>query len=121
MNDWNAYKLWRPRFLEVLDERYYPIDWLDAQVIAGNVILYTTPDAAIIFEVKRYPSGALDIHGLLAAGDLSAIRDVLIPASLSYGGSIGAISATIESREGWVRSTKDMGFDLYQTTVRKML
>lgn len=95
--------------------------WLDHQVAIGVVAFWFTPDAAIIAEIKTYPSGARAIHGLVAAGSLHDITDTLIPAAEAWGRDNGCSLAIIESRAGWTRQLKAGGYELHQTALRKEL
>jgi hypothetical protein len=115
------YASWRERFAEALDDRFYSLEWLDNQVRGGRAILWSDEDAAILAEVRFYPTGAKDIHGLVAAGDMEAIATRLIPRAEEWAKAAGCIGAVIESREGWTRVLKSAGYLPYQTAVRKEL
>lgn len=112
---------WRAAFEWLLDRRFYTIDWLDGEIAAGRVHLLATDDAAVLVMLKTYPTGAMEVHGLAAAGNMAAIVHSLIPAAEKWGREAGCITATIESREGWARVMKPHGYELYQTTIRKEL
>lgn len=118
---WEAYCFWRDAFGEVMDERYYTLDWLDLQVLNGELQFWATPGGAIIAELKEYPTGAKDVHGLVAAGDLSEIIEVLIPQALKWGREQGCIAGLIESKTAWVKLLKPHGWEAHQTIVRKEL
>lgn len=115
-----TYNRWRRAFAEVVDERYYPIEWLDSVVTSGAVKVFSNEGAAIIVELKSYPSGAVDVHGLIAAGDLAAIKTLVVEAE-EWGCSCGAIAALIESRAGWKREMQSSGYRLHQICIRKEL
>lgn len=117
--DWAGYLAFRDVFAEVMDERYHTLAWLDDQVLQGKVFFWRTDNAAIIAEIRDYPTGAKDIHGLIAAGDLSEIIEILIPTAEKWGCSQGCIAAQIESRPGWARALKD--YAVHQVIVRKEL
>ncbi len=104
-----------------MDERYHTLDWLDAQVLEGKVQFWATEDAAIIAEVRDYPTGARDVHGLIAAGDLQSIIEELIPRAEAWGKANGCVVAQIESREGWARALSPSGYRTHQIVVRKEL
>ena len=118
--DWAGYLRFRDAFAKVLDPALYTIDWLDLQIVQGAFLLWVGRNAAIIAEVKHYPTGARDIAGMLAAGDLAEIVNELIPAAEAYGQSIGCIGALIESREGWERALKPHGYARHQVALRKV-
>ncbi len=119
--DWAGYCRFRDAFREVMDERYYTLEWLDDQVLRGLVQFWRTDDAAIIAEVRNYPTGNRDIHGLIAAGNLQSIIEVLIPRAEEFGRAHGCIAAVIESREGWSKALRPYGYQTFQVTVRKEL
>jgi hypothetical protein len=118
---WSDYCLWRHDFGEVLDRRYYSLKWLDDQVLSGRVKLLTAQHAAILVEIRGYPTGAKDAHGLVAAGNLGEIVEILIPRAEQWGREMGCVGALIESREGWVRALKSSGYEAHQQVLRKEL
>lgn len=121
MTPWGQYLIWRDEFAKVLDPVYYTIEWLDREVAEGRVGVLSTEHAAILFDIKTYPTGAKDINGLLAAGKLDDIVGALIPAAEQAGRSLGCVGALIESREGWTRALRTQGYQPHQVSVRKAL
>lgn len=102
-----------------MDPAFHTIAWLDRQIAMGSATFFCADDAAIVTEFREYPTGAKDIHGLIAAGNLATITGVLIPEAEAFARSQGAIGAIIESREGWSKALRDSGYAPYQTAVRK--
>ena len=119
--DMAAYLRWRPAFAAAMDPRLHTPAWLDALLLSGHAQLWCSPDAAAVTEVRTYPTGARDVHGLVAAGNVSAVRDILLPRIERWGRAIGALGIVIESRPGWVRVLKDSGFAPHQLAIRKEL
>jgi hypothetical protein len=119
--DWAAYCEFRPAFAEVMDERYHTLEWLDEQVLGGKVKFWRSPNAAMITEIRDYPTGARDIHALIAAGDLEEIIEVITPQAEEWAKAQGCIAAQVESRAGWARALKPSGYCLHQQIVRKEL
>lgn len=117
--DWAGYLRFRGEIGQVIDERMYSLEWLDGQLLTGRARAFIADDAIILIEIKHYPSGERDVHGLVAAGSLPTIIDDLIPQAEEYGRSIGCIGAVIESRGGWAKALKRDGYEPYQTTIRK--
>ena len=117
----SSYWDFRDAFREVIDERYHTIEWLDEQVLSGQALFWSTDNAAIIAEIRDYPTGAKDICGLIAAGDLQEIVEVLIPQAEEYGRTLRCVAAQIESREGWSRMLRPYGYETHQIIVRKEL
>lgn len=121
MNDWATYQDWRQAFGAVMDPRLYTLEWLDRQ-IEDNVFRFTSaPDAALVTEVRIYPTGAFDLHFMVAAGNLDTLVNVLRPEAEAWAKCMGAIGAIVESREGWAKALKAVGYEPYQMTCRKDL
>jgi len=119
MTTTEAYHKWRSQFEKVMDPRMYNIGWLDGQVWSGRAWFWGDDKAGIVAELRSYPTGNFDIHGLVAAGDVATIRDKLIPMAEAWAKSIGALGAIIESREGWLRVLKRSGYEPWQASCRK--
>ena len=47
-----SYAKFRDAFAEALDQRYYPIEWLDKRVEEGRAVCIWTPKAAIVVDDK---------------------------------------------------------------------
>ncbi len=116
---WAGYLERRDTFAEVMDERYYTLDWLDRRILEGRAQFMWSDNAAIIVELRQYPGGAMDVHGLIAAGDKDEIVNELIPQAEAWGKENGAIAGVVESRPGWVRALKPFGYEIAQVAVRK--
>jgi len=121
MMDWAGYLLWRPAFLEAIDQKLYPARWLDGIVASEAVQLWRSDNAAALTEIRPYPSGAADLHGLVAAGDIGEVRDILVPQAETWARLIGCAGFVIESRPGWAKLLKSQGFETRQLMVRKEL
>jgi hypothetical protein len=113
------YLHWRPEFAKALDPARYTIEWVDAQLEAGLYLLDATDKAAILTEAKVYPTGAWEVHGVLAAGDMREIADILIPLAEERARRAGAIGASIASRPGWARVLRGAGYQVEQVELRK--
>lgn len=116
-----SYLTHREAIREAIDETLYPIEWLDEQVRSGKYRVIGTETACIVVGLKTYPSGVMDIEGIVAAGDLTEIVERLIPAAERLGKSLGCRGALVESRPGWSRSLKAYGYKLEQQRLRKGL
>ena len=114
------YERFRQDFYGLLDPRFYTPEWLDAQVWCGTFRVFGNDDACILVSLKTYPTGAYELHGEAAAGDLGAITD-LIRRAEDWGRSIGCVSASIASREGWARHLAKDGWQTHQVVLRKEL
>lgn len=111
-----AYLTFRHEFA-ALDPDRYPVDYIDHQVAAGAWRCWGNERAAILAEIKTYPSGVKEVHGVAAAGALAEIVQ-LIPLAEAWGRDEGCARAVIESRPGWARLP---GYELHQVSVRKDL
>lgn len=118
MNDGiEAFLPFRREFIE-LDPDRWPAWYFDEQVLAGTWRCWGTDKAAILAELREYPTGAREVHGVAAVGDLPEII-ALIPKAEEWGREEGCVRAVIESRPGWERVLPD--YELHQASVRKDL
>jgi hypothetical protein len=116
---WPDYLPWRDKFAEAMDPELFTIDWLDQHVASGGARLWTSEKAAILAEIRHYPTGLRAIHGLYAVGDLREIVEILIPQAEEFGKSQGCTRAFIDSRGAWKRILRDRGYEEYKLMVRK--
>ncbi len=119
--EWALYVDWRDAFAGVMNPAYYSIDWLDARLLAGEVRLWGNDRAAIIAEIKTYPTGAKDVCGVVAAGNLQEIIVNLIPQAEEWGRSERCIGAMIISRPEWGTALASHGYAPHQFTIYKEL
>lgn len=119
--DWEGYQQFRPAFRSALDQRYYPIEWLDGRLAARRARFMRSDNAAIVVELRLFPGGAMDVHGLIAAGDQSEIVGILIPQAEEWGREQGCVAGAVESRPGWARALKASGYEVHQVTIKKEL
>jgi len=118
MDQWEQYLRFRDGFVSILDERYYPAPWLDSEVYAGFVKLFCCDDAAILAELKVYPSELMEVHGVAATGCLASIKQLILQAE-QWGRDEGCATASISSREAWAKILPD--YKVYQISIRKDL
>lgn len=116
-----SYPDWRDAFASALDERLYSIEYLDHLLLSGRAHFFCTPDAAIVTEFKSFPTGARAVAGLIAAGDLNDITEVLIPRAEEWGRINGCTFGMIDSRPGWARQMKQHGYETFQVSLIKEL
>jgi hypothetical protein len=119
--EWEEYRRFRSRFLEILDPELYTAEWLDTQVWTRNFRLFSTAESAILFGVKVYPTGLKEAEGQAAVGNLGEITRQLIPQFEAFGRAHGCRIATIQSRVGWAKVMKSQGYEVHQTLIRKAL
>ena len=117
MTGWEAYLPFRSEFTALCPEKYPP-EYIDAMVASGQWACWSDGKAAILFELKRYPSGLLEVYGWGAVGELESIK-TLVEAAEVFGTQNGATAAEIESRPGWVKALA--GYEVTQVKIRKEL
>lgn len=120
MREFEAYLKFRGEIEQIVDPALYPMEWVDAQIWSGHFRVFFTDNAIIAVELKPYPSGALELHGMFAAGELSEILD-LIENAEAWGRSMGCAFATISSRPGWAKVLNSRGYEVNQVNIRKVL
>lgn len=104
-----------------MDGRLYTIEHLDTLIGSMKAQVWYSDNAGIVTEIRTYPSGAIAICGLIAAGELGEIVNTLIPKAEEWGRSIGCTLAMIESRPGWARELKKHGYEPHQLCIAKEL
>lgn len=114
------YATFRDRFAEALDTRLYCIEYLDWLVGNGRARCWASDKAAIVAEIKMFPTGATAVAGLIAAGDLAEVEK-LIPLAEQWGRENGCRFGMIESRPGWAKRMKKHGYSTHQVSIIKEL
>ena len=113
------YAQFRPAFSEVTDSRTYPIEWLDAEVWSGKAQVWGADDACLVTTVKTFPTGAFEVHVLVAAGDMGRLVNETIKQVEEWAQDIGALFVTIASKQAWARIMAPHGYAHWQTELRK--
>lgn len=113
-----AYEAFRSELASALDPKTHTIGWLDCQVANGAIRVLGNDKAVILYEFKQFPTGWRELHGMLAAGDLTTVVNELIPAAESIAQSTGCGAAEIASRPGWVKLLKD--YEVHQVSIKKV-
>lgn len=119
MTDWPMFKRWLPAFASILDPRMYTPQWLVGEVWSGRIRFWGNERAALAAELKTYPTGARDLHFLIAAGELKELLSTLRPAAEQWGRERGCLGAIVESRAGWARALETEGYEPFQLHIRK--
>jgi hypothetical protein len=115
-----GYARWRDAFARALDGRFYTIEYVDTLVWSGRARLFADERAAVLVEIRIYPTGARDAHFLVGAGALEALVDLAAQVE-AWGRAHGCIGTLIESRSGWSKVMKTHGYETHQVSVRKEL
>lgn len=116
-----SYLDWREEFAKALDTRFYTIEFLDSLIASGDVKAIYGEKAAIVIEIKAFPSGAKVVSGVVEAGDPDEAELSLIPQAEAFGKSLGCQYGMIESRPAWARKMKKHGYEHFQTAIVKEL
>lgn len=120
MNGLHDYLAFREQFREAMDPAFYTIGHLDSLMASGRAFMFANDDAAIVVELKNYPGGAKVVCGLIAAGDIEAIKH-LIERAEEWGRLNHCTHGMIESRPGWERAMKAHGYRPFQISIVKEL
>ena len=110
----------RDEIAALIDDRLYPMDWIEARIAEGSIMLMENDAAIIGVERRHYPGGAVELHGLFAAGELPGVLN-LIDEACEAARAAGCTMATIASRPGWARILESRGFKMTQQTITKDL
>lgn len=116
----NGYLRFRDRFAEAIDTRLYSLDHLDAMMLSGRGKCWCSENAAIVAEIKTFPTGAKAVCGVIAAGELEEIV-ALIKHAEEWGRVHGCQFGMIESTAGWQRVMKKHGYETFQVSLIKPL
>lgn len=114
------YLEWRDRLAEALDDRFYDAGHLDALVSGAKARFFFNDRAAILAEIRTYPTGARSVDGICAAGDLEGVLE-LISSAEEWGREEGCVCAFINSREAWQRILEPRGYTPYKICLHKEL
>lgn len=104
----------------MIDERRWPLWWLEQQISEGRIALLDNDTAIIGVERREYPGGLVELHGMFAAGDMAGILE-LIDAAVLVARQRGMDCAAISSKPAWGRILKSRGFEPHQLTIVKDL
>src|SRR3546814_9157759 len=85
-------------FAQIIDTRTHRIEWLDAQVWTGRARVWGADDACLVTELRHFPTGAFEVHVLIAAGNMETLVNEIIKRVEAWGRHIGALFVTIASR-----------------------
>jgi hypothetical protein len=115
-----AYIEHRAEIAGMLNERRYPLWWVEAQISEGRIALLSNDTAIIGVERREYPGGLVELHGMFAAGDMAGVLE-LIDEACEAGKLAGCDVASIDSKPAWQRILKDKGFRPVKTLIEKDL
>lgn len=117
----DSYADWRERFAEAMDPRFYNLAYLDWLIRSDTAQFLAGRNAALVAEIKTFPTGTRAASFVVAAGDLRELTEDLRPIVEDWGRLNGCTAALIESREGWEKVMKKHGYTLFQASIVKEL
>jgi hypothetical protein len=115
------YKAFRPAFTEALDPRLYTIEHLDELVLQRIAVPFFSDSGAIVAGLKTYPTGAVALDIIIAAGPKDELVNDLYPIAEAWGRKQGCTIGLIESRPGWAKAMKRNGYEIFQVSIIKEL
>jgi hypothetical protein len=116
----NAFARHRDEIASILDERFYPLAWVEQEIAAGRIGLMHNDTAIIGIERRVYPGGAVELHGMFAAGAMAGVLE-LIDLAVDAARLAGCTVAAIDSKAAWGRVLKARGFAVDRTRIVKDL
>lgn len=111
------YTRFRAEFAAIDPERY-PAEYIERQVERGRWRCFGNERAAMLAEIKVYPSGLKEVHCVCAAGDMAEIV-ALAPIVEAWGRKCGCKGAEVVSRPEWARVLASHGYRVTQARLWK--
>lgn len=115
---WAEYQQRRESIGAILDERKWPLSWLDNEILNERATIIADDGGCVVVALRKYPGGLIEVHGLVAAGEVPSIKGLVAQAEC-WGRSHGAQVGSISSRRGWVKIMRD--YRETQVTIEKEL
>jgi hypothetical protein len=115
----DSYIDWRDRLASANDPKFWPIEAIDAMLIAGTAQFWCTGLAALVTKIVEYPGGAVALEAVAASGDLDSLRSHITEYVEKWAREQGLTHLLIAGRDGWTRVHKDWRH--YQTVLLKEL
>lgn len=115
---WDEYQQRRESIGAILDERKWPLAWLDSEILNERATVLANDRAVIVVALRKYPGGLIEIHGLVAAGEVESIKELVAKAEC-WGRAHGAQIGSISSRRAWVKLMPE--YRETQVTIEKEL
>jgi hypothetical protein len=116
-----GYERFRERLAEANPPEFYPLGWLDQQVLSGLAFPIIGDKSAMVVGLRLYPGGARVGHIKAAAGDMDELISELGPRASEWGREHGCTVAMIEGRHGWSRALRQHGWRHHSVTLLKDL
>lgn len=113
------YLKFRSEIASILDPRTHSVEWLDAQIWYGRAKVWGDDRACLVTEVRSFPTGAFEVHVMVAAGSKRALVEEIIVDVERWATGIGALFVTIASRAAWARVMAPYGYEFWQQEIRK--
>ena len=113
------YWSWRDRLAEANDPRFWPIEAIDAMLIAGTAQFWCDGKAALVTKITEYPGGAQALEAVAGAGVMDSLTQQIATDVDAWARDQGLSHLMIAGRAGWLRVHK--GWRHYQTILLKDL
>lgn len=101
------------------DPRFWPIEAIDAMLLAGTAQFWSDGKAALVTAIREYPGGAVALEAIAAAGKMGSLRDEINANVEQWARGQGLSHLLIAGRPGWARVHK--GWRHYQSILLKEL
>lgn len=111
---------WRPEIAKAVNPDFFSIEGIERSICEGRSQLWMLSDSCVITEIVTYQSGPV-CQCTWAAGDLAQILGEMASNIEAWARSVGCKSILVESRQGWAKALKPLGYEPFSVTVRKTL
>ena len=103
----SSYAAWRARLAEANDPAFWPIEAIDALLLAGEAHFWGDDNGALVTRLNTYPGGAVAVEAVAAAGTIEGLKDTITPAVERWARLHGCTHLLIAGRAGWARVHSD--------------
>lgn len=104
-----------------LNPDLYHIQWLDEILRAGEAQFVATDEAAMVVEIRIYPTGVKGCVVVVAAGSATEIIHTLRPNIEAWGREMGCTKGLVESFPAWAKLLKPYGYSPFKLSLIKDL
>lgn len=109
-------------FSEALgDDGIWTVEDLRQMIADGHALLWVNENSALFLRIDDYPNGQRVIEVGPAGGDLDEILEC-VPRIEAWARENGCTQAHVQAgRVGWARALSPQGYEVFSTTIRKVL
>lgn len=102
-----------------LNPALYTVEWLDRLLCDEGAGFAATDAAAMVVQLRDYPTGVKACVVVVAAGDHREIIDVLRPGIEDWARSRGCTKGIVESFPAWSRLLRPHGYSPFKLSLIK--